>query len=87
MRDTQLDGQAVQMEPIGCRMTLIDGYVVESHVSASAVKRLLAKCSAVWGNLLLSIPTGSPGMDGPRIRPLVTSTFGDNGEPQVFVIG
>jgi hypothetical protein len=66
MRDTPRDGQAVQMEPVGCRMMLIDGYVVESHVFASAVKRLLAKCSAIWGNLLLGIPVCSPGMKGTR---------------------
>ncbi|EWY42500.1 hypothetical protein N825_00885 [Skermanella stibiiresistens SB22] len=73
------------MELVGCRMMLIDGHVVESHVPASAVKRLLADYSAIWGNSLLGIPAGSLGMEGPRIRPLVT--FGDSDEPQVFVIG
>lgn len=87
MRDTRHDDQAAQMELVGCRMMLIDGYVVESHVFASAVKRLLAECSDIWGNSLLGIPAGSPSMEGPRIRPLVTSTFGDSGEPQMFVIG
>ena len=64
MRNTRHDGQTVQTEPVGCLMTLINGYVVESHVSAWAVKRLLSECPAIKGLSLPDMPVGSPGMGG-----------------------
>ncbi|UEM21318.1 DUF411 domain-containing protein [Skermanella mucosa] len=78
--------QSVPMDFVGCHMMLIDSYVVESHVSAAAVKRLLADRSVVKGISLPGMPVGSPGMERPRIKPLVTYTFGGNDEPQVFAV-
>src|SRR4051812_4503349 len=35
--------QSVPMDLVGCHMLMIDGYVVEGHVSAATIKRLLAE--------------------------------------------
>lgn len=78
--------QGVPMELVGCHMMVIDGYVVEGHVSAAAVKRLLAERPAVKGIALPGMPIGSPDMEGPRSEPLVTYTFGGSGQPQVFAV-
>jgi hypothetical protein len=78
--------QDVPVEFVGCHMMLIDRYVVEGHVSATAVKRLLAEHLAIKGISLPGMPVGSPGMEGPRTEPLVTYTFGSTGEPQVFAV-
>jgi hypothetical protein len=78
--------QDVPMDLVGCHMMLVDGYVVEGHVSAAAVKRLLAERPAIKGISLPGMPVGSPGMEGPRTEPLVTYTFGGGGEPQVFAV-
>ncbi|HYG90489.1 MAG TPA: DUF411 domain-containing protein [Azospirillum sp.] len=78
--------QGVPMELVGCHMMLIGGYVVEGHISAAVVKRLLAERPAVKGISLPGMPIGSPGMEGPRTEPLVTYTFGNGGEPQVFAV-
>ena len=77
--------QGVPVELVGCHMLLVDGYVVEGHVSAAAIKRLLAERPAVKGISLPGMPTGSPGMGGPKTGPFTIYTFG-GGEPQLFAV-
>lgn len=78
--------QDVPMDLVGCHMLLIDGYVVEGHVSAATVKRLLTERPAVKGISLPGMPIGSPGMEGPKTEPFIIYTFGGSGEPQVFAV-
>jgi hypothetical protein len=78
--------QGVPMDLVGCHMMVIGGYVVEGHVSAPVIKRLLAERPPIKGIALPGMPIGSPGMEGPRTEPLVTYTFGGSGEPQVFAV-
>lgn len=53
----------------GCHTAVIDGYVVEGHVPAQAVKKLLADHPEAIGIAAPGMPMGSPGMDGPGIEP------------------
>ncbi len=46
-----------------CHTAIIDGYVVEGHVPAEDVTRLLAERPAVMGIAVPSMPVGSPGME------------------------
>ena len=46
-----------------CHTALIDGYVVEGHVPAEDVTRLLAERPAVLGISVPGMPIGSPGME------------------------
>lgn len=48
-----------------CHTATVGGYVVEGHVPASDVKRLLAEKPAVVGISAPGMPLGSPGMEGP----------------------
>ncbi|THF64305.1 DUF411 domain-containing protein [Pseudothauera rhizosphaerae] len=48
-----------------CHTALVGGYVVEGHVPAADVKRLLADKPAVTGLSAPGMPQGSPGMEGP----------------------
>lgn len=45
-----------------CHTALIDGYVVEGHVPADAIERLLAERPDVTGISVPGMPVGSPGM-------------------------
>ena len=45
---------------------LVGGYVVEGHVPASDVKRLLKERPKALGLAVPGMPVGSPGMDGPE---------------------
>ena len=53
----------------GCHIMLIDGYVVEGHVPASAIKKLLAERPKIKGISLPGMPDGSPGMTGVKAEP------------------
>ncbi len=47
-----------------CHTAEIDGYVLEGHVPAAAVRRLLEKRPAAIGLAVPGMPAGSPGMEG-----------------------
>jgi hypothetical protein len=49
-----------------CHTALIDGYVIEGHVPASDIQRLLKERPKALGLAVPRMPVGSPGMDGPE---------------------
>lgn len=55
----------------GCHLAFIDGYVVSGHVPARTVRKLLTERPDIKGVTLPGMPTGSPGMPGPKEGPLV----------------
>lgn len=56
-----------------CHTGLIAGYVIEGHVNAREIRRLLAEKPAAVGLAVPGMPVGSPGMDG--------SIYGDRKDP------
>lgn len=48
-----------------CHTALVGGYVLEGHVPARDIRRLLAERPRVLGMAVPGMPVGSPGMDGP----------------------
>jgi hypothetical protein len=67
-----------------CHTALVDGYVVEGHVPAEQVKRLLAERPEVAGIAVPGMPIGSPGMEGPGARPYEVFSFDRQGGSAVF---
>ncbi len=51
-----------------CHTALVGGYVVEGHVHADDVRRLLREKPVALGLAVPGMPVGSPGMDGPEYR-------------------
>jgi hypothetical protein len=49
-----------------CQTALVDGYVIEGHVPARAITRLLRERPKALGLSVPGMPVGSPGMDGPE---------------------
>ncbi len=49
-----------------CHTALVGNYVLEGHVPADDVKKLLAKKPKAMGLAVPGMPVGSPGMDGPE---------------------
>lgn len=70
---------SVPQEFEGCHTTIIGGYVVEGHVPANIIRRLLKERPAVRGISLPGMPDGSPGMTGEKKEPFVIYSFGDDG--------
>lgn len=52
-----------------CHTAMVQGYVIEGHVPAADIKRLLAEKPKAVGLAVPSMPLGSPGMEGPRKDP------------------
>ena len=48
-----------------CHTAKVGGYIVEGHVPASDVKRMLTEQPAIVGISAPGMPLGSPGMEGP----------------------
>ena len=51
-----------------CHTALVAGYVVEGHVPAREVNRLLKERPKALGLAVPGMPVGAPGMDGPEYR-------------------
>lgn len=51
-----------------CHTALVAGYLLEGHVPAADVHRLLAQKPKALGLAVPGMPVGSPGMDGPEYR-------------------
>jgi hypothetical protein len=48
-----------------CHTAVVDGYVIEGHVPADLIDRLLRERPAVVGLAVPGMPIGSPGMEAP----------------------
>ncbi|EAR20730.1 hypothetical protein NB231_12606 [Nitrococcus mobilis Nb-231] len=68
-----------------CHTAFIDGYVIEGHVPADDVKRLLAESPDTLGLSVPGMPIGSPGMEmGDRHDYYQVLMFNDRGQSRVF---
>ena len=57
--------QGVPASVASCHTALIGGYVLEGHVPAEDVRRLLAERPDAFGLAVPAMPLGSPGMETP----------------------
>jgi len=67
----------------GCHTIEIGGYVVEGHVPASIIRKLLRERPSIRGISLPGMPEGSPGMSGIKREPFVIYELGPT-DPRVF---
>ncbi|HTV03466.1 MAG TPA: DUF411 domain-containing protein [Luteitalea sp.] len=67
-----------------CHFALVGPYVVEGHVPAADVKKLLASKPAIKGIAVPGMPAGSPGMESPNPQKYDTLAFTADGKTSVF---
>ena len=68
-----------------CHTAVVGGYVLEGHVPAADVQRLLKEKPAVVGVAVPGMPIGSPGMEvGSTVQPYDVLTFNKQGQSTVF---
>jgi hypothetical protein len=68
-----------------CHTARIEGYVIEGHVPAADIRRLLEQQPDVAGLAVPGMPVGSPGMEvGERVDPYRVIAFDRQGGLQVF---
>lgn len=66
-----------------CHTAHIDGYVIEGHVPAADVKRMLEQKPEVQGLTIPGMPASAPGMDIPG-TPYEVLSFDKEGNTAVF---
>jgi len=67
-----------------CHTAVVDGYVIEGHVPADDIKRLLKEKPSITGLSAPGMPMGSPGMEGPRQDSYKVMTISKEGDSTVF---
>jgi hypothetical protein len=85
--DVQLikDKNGVTKDLASCHTALVNGYVVEGHVPADDIKKLLNDKPDINGIAVPQMPSGTPGMEmGGRKDPYQVISFDKNKQQQVF---
>jgi hypothetical protein len=75
----------VPTELKSCHTGVIEGHLIEGHVPAQDVKKLLKTKPALLGLAVPGMPVGTPGMDmGPRKDPFAVLGFTKDGRSSIF---
>jgi hypothetical protein len=77
---------AVPAQLRSCHTAIVNGYVVEGHVPADDVIRMLRDKPASKGLAVPGMPIGSPGMEGANPVRYETLSFDATGETAVFAV-
>lgn len=71
-------------ELASCHTAQVGGYVIEGHVPAADIRRLLAEHPDARGLTVPGMPLGSPGMDAPNPEHYQVLLVGKDGSTSVF---
>lgn len=74
----------VPQELGSCHTALVGDYVVEGHVPAADIQRLLEEAPDVTGIAVPGMPIGSPGMEGPNPEAYRVVSFSEGGRTGDF---
>ena len=67
-----------------CHTATLEGYLVEGHVPADVIRKLLKEKPRVEGIAVPGMPAGSPGMESPNPQGYDVVTFDAAGKTAVF---
>jgi hypothetical protein len=76
--------QRVPRQLRSCHTAVIGKYLVEGHVPADVVQKLLKESPAIVGIAVPNMPIGSPGMEGPNAQPYSIVAFKADGSVYEF---
>ncbi len=84
--DMQLVKSNVGVPPklASCHTAKVGGYVIEGHVPADVIARLLKEIPANKGLTVAGMPMRSPGMEGPRKDPYNVVSFDEDGNSSIY---
>ena len=77
---------AIPKRLLANQSTVIEGYVIEGNVPVAAIERLLAERPPIPGIALPGMPSGSPGMDGPKRAAFPVFVITDDPRPPLYAI-
>lgn len=67
-----------------CHTGIVEGYVIEGHVPADVVQRVLKEKPKIAGLAVSGMPIGSPGMSGPNPQPYDVYSFDKAGHVKIY---
>jgi hypothetical protein len=67
-----------------CHTAVVDGYVIEGHVPAAQIQRILKERPKAIGLAVPGMPIGSPGMEGARSEKYSVLLFDSAGQSTVY---
>ena len=78
--------RGINSNQASCHTAVVKGYVIEGHVPASAIKRLLKEKPNIRGLAVPGMPIGSPGMEMAGVEPenYVVLAIAHDGTTSVF---
>lgn len=72
-------------EPLqSCHTAMVEGYVIEGHVPAKDIERLLAERPKATGLAAPGMPSGSPGMEGGTPEKYDVLLFQSDGSTSIY---
>jgi hypothetical protein len=76
----------ISPELSSCHTALIDGHVIEGHVPADAIRRMLSENPELAGLSVPGMPAGSPGMEVPsgQVQPHNILSIDQQGVAKVY---
>jgi hypothetical protein len=75
----------ISEEFASCHTAKIDGYVIEGHVPAADIRRLIAERPDALGLSVPGMPVGSPGMEqGSETEPYDTLLIKKDGSAEIY---
>lgn len=74
----------VKDELQSCHTAIVNGYVVEGHVPADVIRKMLKDKPAIVGLAVPGMPMGSPGMEGPTRERYDVLTFDRAGRTSIY---
>ncbi len=76
--------EGITPETASCHTSMVDGYLVEGHVPAREIARLITDRPDVKGIAVPGMPMGSPGMEGGRTDHYDVLSIDHEGNTAVF---
>ena len=71
----------------GCHTMFVEGYVVDGHVPADVIQKLLKEKPAIAGITLPGMPMGAPGMVGTKTEAFTIYAISKDGSaPTVYAV-
>ena len=69
-----------------CHTAIVDGYVIEGHVPAREIEKMLAERPPILGLAVAGMPIGSPGMEmeGVEDQPYDVVAFYADGSTEIY---
>jgi len=67
-----------------CHTAVVEGYVIEGHVPAEVIRRLLDERPDIVGLSVPGMPIGSPGMEGSPTEHYSVLAFDRRGKTEVY---